>query len=56
MRLVASTCVRSPGRYEDFLRAVSEPSAMSSEDEANLAVLAAATGIDVLGEPGALPG
>jgi hypothetical protein len=28
---------------------------MSSEDEANLAVLVAATGIDVLGEPGALP-
>jgi D-lyxose ketol-isomerase len=55
VRLVASTSVRSPGRYEDFLRAVSEPSAMSSEDEANLAVLGAATGIDVLGEPGALP-
>ena len=55
VRLVASTSVRSPGRYEDFLRAVSKPSAMSSEDEANLAVLGADTGIDVLGVPGALP-
>ena len=55
VRLVASTSARSPGRYEDFLRAVAEPSAMSLEDEANLAVLGAATGIEVLAEPGALP-
>jgi hypothetical protein len=47
--------VRAPGRYEDFLRAVAEPSALSAEDEATLAVLGAATGIEVLGEPGALP-
>ena len=55
VRLVASTSVRAPGRYEDFLRAVAEPSALSSDDEANLAVLAGASGITVLGAPGALP-
>jgi quercetin dioxygenase-like cupin family protein len=55
VRLVASTVVRSAGSYENFLRAVAEPSAMSPEDEANLAMLGAATGIDVLAEPGALP-
>jgi quercetin dioxygenase-like cupin family protein len=55
VRLVASTPVRAVGHYEDFLRAVAEPSAMSPEDEANLAVLAEANGITVLAEPGALP-
>lgn len=55
VRLVASTSVRSPGRYEAFLRAVAEPSAMSPEDEANLAVLAEANRITVLAEPGTLP-
>jgi quercetin dioxygenase-like cupin family protein len=55
VRLVATTSVRSPGGYEDFLRAVAEPSALSPEDEANLAALAGATGIDILGQPGALP-
>jgi quercetin dioxygenase-like cupin family protein len=55
VRLVATTAVRAPGRYEDFLRAVAEPSALSAEDEATLAVLGAVTGIEVLGEPGALP-
>lgn len=55
VRLVASTPVRSAGSYEDFLRAVAEPSALTPEDEANLAVFAAVNGIEVLGEPGALP-
>jgi quercetin dioxygenase-like cupin family protein len=55
VRLVASTAVRSAGSYENFLRAVAAPSALTSEDEANLAVLAGANGIEVLGEPGALP-
>jgi quercetin dioxygenase-like cupin family protein len=55
VRLLASTAVRSAGSYEDFLRAVAEPSALAAEDEANLAVLAGANGIEVLGEPGALP-
>jgi quercetin dioxygenase-like cupin family protein len=54
VRLVAATSVRAPGRYEDFLRAVAEPSTMSPEDEANLTMLGAATGITVLAEPGAL--
>jgi hypothetical protein len=47
--------VQAPGRYEDFLRAVAEPSAMSPDDEANLTVLAGANRITVLAEPGALP-
>jgi len=55
VRLVASSAVRAPGRYEDFLRAVAAPSALSPEDEANLAVLAGANRITVLAEPGALP-
>lgn len=55
VRLVASTAVRAPGRYEDFLRAVAEPSAMSPDDEANLTVLAGANRITVLAEPGVLP-
>jgi quercetin dioxygenase-like cupin family protein len=55
VRLVAASAVRAPGRYEDFLHAVAEPSQMSPEDEANLAVFAGANGIEVLAEPGALP-
>lgn len=55
VRVLASTAVRSPGSYEDFLRAVAEPSALGPEDEANLTVLGAAIGIEVLGQPGALP-
>ena len=55
VRVIASTSVRSPGRYEDFLRAVSEPADLTEEDEANLAVLAGASGITVLAQPGALP-
>jgi len=55
VRLVASTSVPAPARYEAFLRAVAEPSAMSPEDEANLAVLAGGSGITVLAEPGVLP-
>jgi quercetin dioxygenase-like cupin family protein len=55
VRLVATSAVRAPGRYEDFLHAVAEPSQMSPEDEANLAVLAGGNGIEVLAEPGALP-
>jgi quercetin dioxygenase-like cupin family protein len=55
VRLVATSAVRAPGRYEDFLRAVAEPSALTPEDEANLAMLAGANGIAVLAEPGALP-
>jgi len=55
VRLVASTAVRSAGSYENFLRAVAEPSSLTAEDEANLAVFAGANGIEVLGEPGALP-
>jgi quercetin dioxygenase-like cupin family protein len=54
VRLVAATEVRAAGSYEQFLHAVAEPAAMSPEDEANLAVLAASTGITVLGRPGAL--
>ena len=55
VRLVAGSPVRSAGSYEDFLRAVAEPSALTAEDEANLAVLAAPAGINVLGAPGELP-
>jgi quercetin dioxygenase-like cupin family protein len=55
VRVLATTETRAAGRYEDFLRAVAEPSALTLEDEANLGVLAAATGITVLGAPGALP-
>ena len=55
VRLVAATSAPAPGRYESFLRAVAEPSALTPEDEANLAVLAGESGIEVLGEPGALP-
>jgi quercetin dioxygenase-like cupin family protein len=55
VRLVATSTVRAPSRYEDFLRAVAEPAEMSPEDEENLAVLAGANGIAVLAEPGALP-
>jgi quercetin dioxygenase-like cupin family protein len=55
VRLIASTSVGSPGRYEDFLRAVAEPADLTEEDEANLAMIGAATGIEVLGEPGTLP-
>jgi quercetin dioxygenase-like cupin family protein len=55
VRLVATSTVRAPGHYEDFLRAVAEPSDLTEEDEANLAMLAGANGIAVLAEPGALP-
>jgi len=55
VRLVATSTVTAPGRYEDFLRAVAEPSDLTEEDEANLAMLAGANGIAVLAEPGALP-
>ena len=54
VRLVAATEARAAGSYEQFLQAVAEPATLSPEDEANLAVLAAATGITVLGRPGAL--
>ena len=56
VRLIASTSARAAGRYEDFLRAVAEPAALSAEDEATLAFLAGANGLTVLAEPGALPG
>ena len=55
VRLAASSAARSAGSYEKFLRAVAEPSALSPEDEVNLAVRAGANAIDVLGQPGALP-
>jgi quercetin dioxygenase-like cupin family protein len=55
VRVLAITRTRAPGRYEDFLRAVAEPSALSPDDEAALGFLAAATGITVLGAPGAMP-
>jgi quercetin dioxygenase-like cupin family protein len=55
VRLVATSTVMAPSRYEDFLRAVAEPSALTPEDESNLAMLAGANGIAVLAEPGALP-
>ena len=55
VRAVATTSARAAGHYEDFLRAVAEPAPLSPEDEAMLAVLGAATGIDMLGAPGTLP-
>jgi quercetin dioxygenase-like cupin family protein len=55
VRVLASTETRAAGRYEDFLRAVAEPSQLTPEDEATLGHLAAATGITVLGPPGAMP-
>ncbi|HEX3255859.1 MAG TPA: cupin domain-containing protein [Gaiellaceae bacterium] len=55
VRLVAATSVRAAGSYEDFLRAVAEPSELTAEDEANLAVLAGPAGIRILGAPGELP-
>jgi len=55
VRLVATSTVRAPGRYEDFLRAVAEPSDLTEEDKATLAVLAAPIGVQVLGAPGELP-
>jgi quercetin dioxygenase-like cupin family protein len=55
VRLVATASTRAAGHYEDFLRAVAEPAALSPEDEATLAVLATPIGVDVLGAPGTLP-
>jgi len=55
VRLVATSAVRAPGHYEDFLHAVAEPADLTEEDEATLAVLAAPIGVEVLGAPGALP-
>jgi quercetin dioxygenase-like cupin family protein len=55
VRVLASTETRSAGRYEDFLRAVATPAGLTAEDEATLGLLAAETGITVLGAPGALP-
>jgi quercetin dioxygenase-like cupin family protein len=55
VRLVASSAVRAPGRYEDFLRAVGEPGELTEEDAATLAVLAGPIGVEVLGAPGTLP-
>jgi quercetin dioxygenase-like cupin family protein len=56
VRLVAATSVRAAGSYEAFLRAVAEPSQLTAEDEATLAVLGGPAGIRVLGAPGELPG
>ena len=53
--LVATSSVRAPGRYEDFLRAVAEPAELTEDDEATLAVLTAPFGVEVLGGPGTLP-
>lgn len=54
-RILSGAHTRS-GRYEDFLRAVAPPAgAATTEDAATLAVIAAATGTEVLGPPGTLP-
>lgn len=65
VRYLAGSFVRSPSRYEDFLRAVGRPvepaesgAALdwpSPDEEAALAAIAAANAITVLGPPGALP-
>jgi quercetin dioxygenase-like cupin family protein len=56
-RVLSGAHIRSPGRYEDFLRAVALPGgAATAEDAATLAVIAAAAGTEVLGPPGVLPG
>jgi quercetin dioxygenase-like cupin family protein len=55
VRVRTATVVASAGRYEDFARAVAVPSGTqpAGEEEAALAVVAAANGIVVLDMPGA---
>jgi quercetin dioxygenase-like cupin family protein len=61
VRYLSATVARSVARYEDFLRAVALPAEGSSsswqesDDASRLAAIAAPNGIDVLGEPGAVP-
>jgi quercetin dioxygenase-like cupin family protein len=61
VRYLSATVARSAARYEDFLRAVAVPAEASSlfweesGDAARLAAIAAPNGIEVLGEPGAVP-
>ena len=60
-RWVVITRVRSPERFFDFGRAVSAPAAHpeagwpSADEEATVASIAGANGIELLGPPGALP-
>lgn len=55
VRVRTATVVASPGRYEEFARAVAVPSdaAFSPDEETALAAIAAANGIVVLDVPGA---
>ena len=55
VRLAASSAARSVRSYEKFLRAVAEPSALSPEDEVNLAVRAGANGIASSANPARYP-
>jgi quercetin dioxygenase-like cupin family protein len=55
VRYLSMAFTKSVARYEDFLRAVALPGALSGEDAAGLAALARPNGITVLGDPGALP-
>jgi hypothetical protein len=60
-RWIVSTRVNSLERYVDFGRAVAEPLSRfsrtwpSAEEQATVAAMAAANGIEVLGPPGDLP-
>lgn len=56
-RWLVLTRVSSLLRYEDFGRALAEPSArdLTPEELAGLRVIAAANGIEILGPPGAVP-
>lgn len=55
-RWVVASEVVSPGRYDDFGRALAIPAGdWSIEDAATVAAIGAANGISVLGPPGLLP-
>jgi uncharacterized RmlC-like cupin family protein len=60
-RVLTMSRVESAARYDDFLRAVAQPSDSgapawaTAEDEATVSAIAAAAGITVLSAPGELP-
>ena len=54
-RLLSGARTPSAARYEDFLLAVAHPGTSTPDEAAALAVIAAATGTEVLGPPGVLP-
>jgi quercetin dioxygenase-like cupin family protein len=55
VRFLAAAFVASVSRYEDFLRAVSRPAPDGPPEAGEIAAIAAANAITVLGRPGVRP-